>query len=350
MKADNRKNRIKSGIRLSAMTLVMVVLAACLSSCKPPAMKNTDPNTVRGTVSPLNCTNDERGLYVCNDTLFVFISRTLYEIQNDGTFRKIFFTSNASTGFFLGNGFFYYINDQSTDALNSWVLKRYDLKTGNTETVASKIEKASYFISRGNAMILLNGRSYAVVTEKADGAEMLSYEGPYNEEYSLGKSRILVEYDYSRTIISKLTDDGEEEIIHKEVDFCTLMKISDNSLLVNRRTPPTFQVVDFSSRALSWIIDSDGVIHELIKPEGYAMHTGNYCKNYYYCSFYRFKEVNRFSYKKFDNDKLEGTWKVNVETFEQTKISDKIYDDIFVIGDKVIGVDSSRTFSIIDKG
>jgi len=346
MKNMNKHNNI---ITICVSLATAILLATCLNSCKPK-LKNIDPKTVRGTVSPLNCASCERDLYLCDDTLFAYISQTLYEIKNDGAFRKIIYTSESSVGFFLENGFFYYINDQSTDALNSWVLKRYDLKTGKTETVASKIEKADYFISRGNAMIILNGRSYAVVTEKADGAEMLSYEGPYNEEYSLGKSRILVEYDYHRTIISKLTDDGEKEIIHKEVDFCTLMKISDNSLLVNRRTPPTFQVVDFSSRALSWIIDSDGVIHELIKPEGYAMHTGNYCKNYYYCSFYRFKEVNRFSYKKFENDKLEGTWKVNVETFEQTKISDKIYDDIFVIGDKVIGVDSSRTFSIIDKG
>ena len=341
-------------MRLSALALVMVVLATFLSSCKPK-LKNIDPKTVRGTVSPLNCANCERDLYLCDDTLFAYISQTLYEIKNDGAFRKIIYTSESSDGFFLENGFFYYMYDKALEPEDgvspyTWILNRYDLKTGKTETVASGIKKADYFISRWNAMIILNGRSYAVVTEKADGAEMLSYEGPYNEEYSLGKSRILVEYDYDETIISKLTDDGEKEIIHKEVDFCTLMKISDNSLLVNRRTPPTFQVVDFSSRALSWIIDSDGVIHELIKPEGYAMHIGNYCNGYYYCSFYRYKEVHKFFSKKFDNDKLEGTWKVNVETFEQTKISDKIYDNIFVIGDKVIGVDSSRTFSLIDKG
>ena len=359
MKTDNRSNRIKSRMRLSALALVIVVLATCLTSCKPK-LKNIDPKTVRGTVSPLNCASCESDLYLCDDTLFAFISRTLYEIKNNGSFRKIFYTSRISTGFFLGNGFFYYIDDQSLeqeDSFNSWILKRYDLKTGKTKTVASKIEKAYSFISRGNTIVLINYDDYYIVSDKEDGVEMLSYKGNYNEEYTLGNNKIMVEYDDSDTRLYKMEDDGSKvEMIMDNPPSLAInppsiaMQLSDECLLVCRMPPDSTLSGSCRSRALAWIIDSESEIHELINPEGYAYFTGNYCNGYYYCSFYRYKELHKFYSEKFENDKLEGTWKVNVETFEQTKISDKIYDDIFVIGDKVIGVDSSCTFSLIDKG
>ena len=358
MKNMNKHNNI---ITICVSLATAILLSACLTSCKPK-LKNIDPKTVRGTVSPLNCASCERDLYLCDDTLFAYISQTLYEIKNDGAFRKIIYTSESSVGFFLENGFFYCIHDKALEpedgvSLNTWILKRYDLKTGKTETVASKIEKADYFVPRGNTMILIATYDHYTVSEKEDGVEMLSCKGPYNEEYTLGNNIIMVEYDNGATRLYKITDDGSKEEIKMnnppslEINPPSIaMPLSDECLLVCRISPDRTHSGARISRALAWIIDSNGELHELINPEGYAYFAGNYCNGYYYCSFYRYKEEHKFFSEKFDNDKLEGTWKVNVETFEQTKISDKIYDDIFVIGDKVIGVDSSRTFSIINKG
>jgi len=340
-------------MRLSALALVIVVLATCLSSCKPK-LKNIDPKTVRGTVSPLNCASCERDLYLCDDTLFAYISQTLYEIKNDGAFRKIIYTSEFSDGFFLENGFFYYMYDKSLEPEDgvspyTWILNRYDLKTGKTETVASGIENAQYYLLRGNKMVLVADRIHYIVSEKEDNVDVEIKKDSYNEEFKVGSSTIIAEYSFGNITLSKLTDDGDKEKIFKD-DPCVVIQISDDCLLVCRISPDRTHTGALFSRALAWIIDSNGDLHELINPEGYAYFAGNYCNGYYYCSFYRYKELHKFFSEKFDNDKLEGTWKVNVETFEQTKLSDKIYDDIFVIGDKAIGVDSSRTFSIINKG
>ncbi len=339
-------------MRLSALALVIVVLATCLSSCKPK-LKNIDPKTVRGTVSPLNCASCERDLYLCDDTLFAYISQTLYKINNNGTFRKIFYTSSVSTGFFLGNGFFYYMLNQASnqeDHENNWSLKRYDLKTGITENVLLETEKPDYFLSRGDAVVFINflDKIYGSVTEKENNVDIVVEKGIYNEEITVGKRKAMLEYD-GHTSMAIITEDGRKEMI-LNTDPCAVLQISNDKLLVSRISPQRVHIFTKDSLALAWVVDSEGELHELINPEGYAYFAGNYCNGYYYCSFYRYKEEHKFNSEKFENDKLEGTWKVNVETFEQTKISDKIYDDIFVIGDKVIGVDSSRTFSIINKG
>ncbi len=340
-------------MRLSALALVIVVLATCLTSCKPK-LKNINPKTVRGPVSPLNCASLERDLYVCDDALFAYISQTLYEIKNDGAFRKIIYTSESSDGFFLENGFFYYMYDKALEPEDgvspyTWILNRYDLKTGKTETVASGIENAQYYLLRGNKMVLVADRIHYIVSEKEDNVDVEIKKDSYNEEFKVGSSTIIAEYSCYNITLSKLTDDGDKEKIFKD-DPCVVIQISNDKLLVSRISPQRVHIFTKDSLALAWVVDSDGELHELINPEGYAYFAGNYCNGYYYCSFYRYKEEHKFFSENFDNDKLEGTWKVNVETFEQTKISDKIYDDIFVIGDKVIGVDSSRTFNIINKG
>ena len=350
MKNMNKHNNI---ITICVSLATAILLSACLTSCKP-SMKNVDPKAVRGPVSPLNCASLERDLYVCDDALFAYVSKTLYEIKNDGAFRKIIYTSESSDGFFLENGFFYYMYDKALEPEDgvspyTWILNRYDLKTGKTETVASGIENAQYYLLRGNKMVLVADKIHYIVSEKEDNVDVEIKKGSYNEEFKVGSSTIIAEYSYFYITLSKLTDDGDKEKMFED-DPCVVIQISDDCLLVCLISPDRTHTGACFSRALAWIIDSNGELHELINPEGYAYFAGNYCNGYYYCSFYRYKELHKFFSEKFDNDKLEGTWKVNVETFEQTKISDKIYDDIFVIGDKVIGVDSSRTFSLIDKG
>lgn len=143
---------------------------------------------------------------------------------------------------------------------------------------------------------LINGKTYYAVAEYSDTVERLlclDADGFLNE--------VPLGYAHQRTIIP-----------------------CENGLLVHNESGPNI---------LYWIND-DGKVQELFSVECLDSKSAvNIHGTDVYLSFKRYKEYGESGMRRFENDTLEGTYRISLVDFTTQKISDTIYDGLYNFDD-----------------
>ncbi|MBO7406854.1 MAG: hypothetical protein J6V14_04415, partial [Clostridia bacterium] len=195
----------------------------------------------------------------------------------------------------------------------------------------------TYSISKNKAY------SYAIIDNS--GVQYVKANGinDYYEEYVVGPSIISVKYKWDLNAKLFVSENGEQRDLISQYGHYRVEQLEDGSLLIMNH------IETLGPRCIAWIYGTDGVLHELMYIEGSSVYScANVCNGYYYCSFRRFKESHILTAKRYTNDQLEGTWRINLKTFEKTKISDKVYKGLFVFGDQLFGIGENNRCYYID--
>jgi len=294
--------------------------------------------------------------------LYVFDTRTnkLFT-YNDGFFNQIDFRTNSLeiwANWFFDEWFCYCVKENEDVYSTSTCF--FNLRTYETTTII-KHEFVRAIPNENNDLVVGGVLPYEygfwlfshniIAPEKIGGDK-------YRDERSVGETVYYCEYDASYSGTVGKYDDSEGEITaiegrEKYTGEYYFYRLEDGRLLV-------FDMSDLHRNSFSemhrnsfiWIIDTDGDVYPILQIDGEIVRISyNICGEYIYYSFYRYEFAGDDLFdisKKFKNDKMEGTWKMNINTLETVKISNRIYRNIYVLDNNVIGVSESGAIRIID--
>ena len=336
--------------------LLLFIMAFCMSSCthNTPLLID-DFNRLSGKSNALNNESYIRNMYSFNGDIYIFQSPSLYKINKDGSLNKIMTQDYAIDESFFFNGYFYYYQidnyNESIDLINSsWSLCSLNLLTKEIKEIMSFSLRPNYILSYNDKIVMIDGhedRYIEVNNECIQVTPIDNVNQPYYvDQLRVGNFLLLAEYmpqDFRLYIVKQ---ESKKKLL-LETDPCNIQVLRNGCLFIYPIPQDRIHLPRTFSSPLAWIVRPDGIIHELMKLDGYVYSVGNICGSEYICSFSRFKDEHIFYNEKYLFDKMEGTWVINLETLESKKISKKIYEDLFVIGDNIIGVDKNNRFSII---
>ena len=90
---------------------------------------------------------------------------------------------------------------------------------------------------------------------------------------------------------------------------------------------------------LYFIDDKTGEVHNLFEIECMSsVSTVNIYENYVFLSFKRYEKWGGFPEKmlEYKNDTVQGTYRIDLNDGSSTKISDEIYDALYIFGEGII--------------
>ena len=346
--------------------IIVIVLLTNETSCTviKPHFKRGFSIPMSNTASGINYLQNRAKFcfHMYKGVLYALSGYSVYTV-GEGATLKHFYTIPHKSGF-LNNVFIsftvfindklYYCEDVSRGKENEYETNLWtiNLDTKERQLVsddfsAYAIPHMDYFVCPEPDKRSRSGNkqfSHAIID--ANGVHYFNYSDSkerYSEEYIVGSSTLCIEYNRELYSTIYICENGEKKELLSRHDQYRVEQLSDGSLLIMNH-------LEFlGPRCIAWVYGTDGILHELMSLDGSEVHScANVCNGYYYCSFYRFKDSHIFTAKKFKNDELEGTWKINLSTFEKTKISNIVYDGLFVFGDQIIGVDSSNRCCYIE--
>ena len=339
----------KSVIKILIRCTLFLIASAnifCLYSCNKRS--SMDTGSISGTSCELNNENYNKNMYFYDGILFFYDYPSLFEVEKDGSLKEVLMTSSTFNFSFFLNNYFYYIDADKDSKTNNNIFESsklcaYNLVTCEIEDILMEASIPDLLLFYEDSIILMNEYGRNSVTIKNDGFQTFiqAYDSFCKLSYKIGTLEVLVQYGVQDMTVTTVGKDGEINTVLVD-EPSSILKVSDNILLICRISPHRIHCYIHPSRPLAWVLNSDGEIREIITPDGYVAYTGNFYNGYYYCSFLRYKNIDPLSWHKYANDKISGTWKINPESFKQTKISNDVFDDVFVIGDKVIGVDGDN--------
>ena len=101
---------------------------------------------------------------------------------------------------------------------------------------------------------------------------------------------------------------------------------------------------------LYFIDEESGAVRELFYVQCMASDSAvNTYGNYAFLSFTRWEKWGDFGMLRFENDTLEGTYRIDICTGETVKISDRIYSGLYIFGDNAIyAVDRQNQIFLLD--
>lgn len=338
-------------------TILCVIAAVSACSILKPHFKSDFSIPEDDTASCINYLQNKAKsfLHMYNGTLYVFSGYSIYTLAEKGKLKlhytmppDIFKDETLMSFVFVRNKFYYcegkenYLREGNVSRY-LWVidLEKKERMLVSHDFYSEAIPHSSYFVWPEPDLFTENGKpqfSHAVLDET--GVHYFNYSDgkeKYTEVYHVGNSTVYVKYNWGGAPSIYVNKNGENEELFSRHDRYRVEQLPDGSLLIMNH-------LDYlGPRCIAWIYGTDGILHELMYVEGSDVHAcANICDGYYYCSLWRYKESGYFTGKKYDNDELEGTWKINMSTFEKTKISHKVYEGLFVFGNQVIGIDSSN--------
>lgn len=190
----------------------------------------------------------------------------------------------------------------------------------------------------------VDNNTYLQIDSK--GAGIRQIENNYIEAYTIDNAKIIKEFyhDIRYGNLKKIDSQGNIDQVIENFDlvqYC-LYQLEDGRIIV-------YNLGTVRRRdALLWIIDKKGTVLPVFPGVTGANvdSSANVCGNKLYISFMRYEKWGPLYSRKFKNDKISGTWVIDLENYQSTKLSDIFYEGLYVFGDDVIGVENNR-FSII---
>ena len=170
----------------------------------------------------------------------------------------------------------------------------------------------------------------------------------YTENFMVGNQKYMIVYDSTFSGMLYLLESEQTmiKLFNQQSDY-RLYSLEDGSFLILD--------IDNLSReenVLIWHLNNDGLLTKILQIDGERVYaTFNICSGSVYYSFERYEFASKgwLDYpKKISNDTMEGTWKIDLKTFTTTKLSNTIYEGLFVFDNTIIGVDRRGIFSIVE--
>ena len=152
------------------------------------------------------------------------------------------------------------------------------------------------------------------------------------DEYWLGEHRYTLERDVaSAAVVIRWTEENKE-ILDLGLTQTRSLFPSDHGLLVQNWEP-------HNTDCVLYYIDASGNLIPLYSmPQLTSQSAVAVYHDTVYLSFKRWDAYGDIGMKRFENDTLEGTYKISLENYSATKISDAIYDGMYIFDDTGIFV------------
>ena len=363
---QSQSNYRKTNIvkRSAVIILLVLIILTNLDKAVMPTFGNEFTYPVSDVPGIANYTQEQAqySLHMYNGSLFILCGFKLYIVSENGS-KKLYY-SIPRTGFlfdeiiipftfFIQNKLYYCEIVYKNGDLSSSSLRMVDLDTKENIIISDNFN--SYAIIHSNFCICPKPDTYSIRPQKAityaaidnSGVHYVKANGInddyYYEEYVVGTSTISVEYDWGLYARLFVIENGEQRDLISRYGQYRVEQLTDGSLLIMNH------IDTLGPRCIAWIYGTDGILHELMYIEGSDIYScANVCNGYYYCSFKRFKESHVLKSKRYKNDQLEGTWRIDLSTFEKTKISNKVYKGLFVFGNQLFGIGENNRCYYID--
>lgn len=247
-------------------------------------------------------------------------ARLLYVLK-DGKMEQV--TQLSQDVMAMGDGYVYY-SDVNGDA--GWGLNCYAIAANKAERLMpmeryvrgnSMDWRTSYLAEDGTYCFYTDDSCYPITGTRVGKPA----QGP--ETYTMGDYSYYVE---GRTLMRKRADETPQSLSAYVPDGVKSMIPCQGGLLIHNA---------YSGNLLYFIEETSGEIVELFSvPCIYAVSAVNVHGKDVYLSFKRFEKEGLFGgYERFPNDTLEGTYRISLEDGSAEKISDEIYDGLFIFDD-----------------
>jgi len=147
----------------------------------------------------------------------------------------------------------------------------------------------------------------------------MSESVPHTEMYSLGSNQYAIE-DHD---LVRYDTQGEREVLKEFIGLgSTCIIPCDNGLLV---------YVEGGSNLLYYIPEETEIVEPLFNFPGFASDSAvNVHGEWVYVSFARYKSLDGCGLTKFEDDTMEGTYRINLTDGTSEKLSDAIYTGLFI--------------------
>lgn len=246
--------------------------------------------------------------------------RALYVLK-DGKIEQV--TQLARDVMAMGEGFVYY-SDADGDA--QWGLYCYEIASGRT-TKVMPMERNVYgscmdwypscFAEDGTFYLCAYDTRWPVTGTVAGEPT----QSP--ETYTLGGYRF---YTAERKLMRQEGSGIPQSLSADVPDGLKYMIPCEGGLLVHKQ---------YGDLGLYFVEEASGEIVELFSaPCFYSVSALNVRGKDVYLSFKRFEKEGLFGvYTRFRNDEMEGTYRICLENYAVEKISDKIYDGLYIFDD-----------------
>lgn len=188
----------------------------------------------------------------------------------------------------------------------------------------------------------IDQKTYLKIDSK--GATIQKNEHDYIETYAIDNAQIIKTFSNNIRYgtLNNIDSQGNITTVIENFDYeeYCLYQLDDGRIIVY-----DFGKVGRKSDVLVWIIDNQGTVLPLFSGVTGEMveSSANVCGDKLYISFIRYEKWKTLYSLKFNDDKLSGTWVIDLETYESTKLSDSFYEGLFVFGDELIFIDSTNS-------
>ena len=232
----------------------------------------------------------------------------------------------------ISDGSLYFSSGQNPDKIFSFSLETEDLKELFSLSCLSDVDSRQFssntFSSEDGALffpvISLANEEQVVVCVK--GNEASGYK-PTAETYRLGdREYYLKREDVYDTVYCKGTDGQEYKLPLEHALERSIIRTDHGILIHNMRS--------FGRGVMLYYVTEEGALIELfMAPQLSSVSAVTVYHDIVYLSFIRSEKYGKIGELGFDNDNLSGTWRINLTDYSAIKLSDKIYNGLYIFDD-----------------
>ena len=222
----------------------------------------------------------------------------------------------------IGNYLYYWRVDYQTKQQNLFCL---DISLKQEEQLFAGLKNQRmehvYVDSSGTISFLQNAHSTGQSTYVHINGKNVVKTGALSDVYCIGTSKYtMVEDDLGLSRIYVEDENGnKQELLLDPAKERTLIPLDDGILIHN----------DGGETLLYWI-DHNGLLREMFHVPCMSSESSvSICGSSVFISFLRYEGYGNFGAERYENDALEGTYRIDLDDYSVVKICDRIFDGMF---------------------
>lgn len=223
----------------------------------------------------------------------------------------------------IHNGYAYYVKGAKDKQAS---LNGYHLLTGETTLLATPqwaSRQNIYYTEDGMLYIPVDQKSlvYRSVLENTLGADTL-----HGEEYILNGNTYQVENRDGKHEIVCYDRLGSERILSKEIPYGTksLIPCKQGLLVHNQQQGDLLYLIREDTEEIIELFTVECMV---------SVSAVNIHEDQVFLSFKRYEKHGEFGMLRFEDDTLEGTYRIDLNTYSIQKITDSIYNGLYIFDD-----------------
>lgn len=149
------------------------------------------------------------------------------------------------------------------------------------------------------------------------------------DEYFLGDYKYSLEMEYGSAVenVIRTGADGVRETLNFDPALVRFVIPTEDGLLIHNQRP-------FTSKGVLYYIDESGSITELFSvPQLQSESVVTIYGDEVFLSLKRWEDWGEIGMRRYDDDAVEGTYRISLSDYSVEKISDKIYNGLYIFDD-----------------